>query len=69
MSQLGKRNNKRLLRNQEQKLRTKDMDLGPKDTLLGKGTKIGTLVTSQEKLKEIGIRNKKIKELGTQENF
>ena len=36
MNQLETRNNKRLLRNQEQKLRTWDMDLGPKDTLLGK---------------------------------
>ena len=36
--------------NQEQKLRTYDMDLGPKDTLLGKETKKGTLVTSQEKV-------------------
>ena len=34
------------------------MDFGPKDTLLGKGTKIGTLVTSQEKNKAIGMRNK-----------
>ena len=32
---------KRLLRNQEQKLRTYDMDLGSKDTVLGKGPKIG----------------------------
>ena len=40
------------------------MDLGPKDTLLGKWMKIGTLVTSSEKNKEIGIR-KETEELGT----
>ena len=53
MSQLGTRNNKRLLRNQEQKLRAQNIELGPKDTLLGKETKQG-----QVKIQEIGIRNK-----------
>ena len=61
---------KRLLRNYGQKSRTQDMDLGYKDTVLGEGTKIGTLskVKQSNKLgkkfkkQELGS---KIKELGT----
>ena len=33
------------------------MDLGSNDTVLGKGTKIGTVI-NQEKNSETGIRNK-----------
>ena len=41
------------------------MDLGPNDTLLGKGTKIGTLVTRQEQKSKKQDLGTKIKEQGT----
>ena len=37
------RNNKNIVKELGTKLSSQDMDLGPKDTVLGKGTKIGTL--------------------------
>ena len=37
------RNNKKIVKEIGTKLSTQDMDLGSKDTVLGKGTKIGTL--------------------------
>ena len=43
MSQLEQGTIKKIVKELGTKLSTQDMDLGSKDTVLGKGTKIGTL--------------------------